>query len=209
MSQLMARLGSSVKRAALTHHDPLRDDEAIDRLLASIRARLGENASSLDVFAAAEGQIVIAAELTGHSSDHAMLAPMLRAARCELIQAEISQPPGVVLADAGYWSVPGIEEIEQAGSQVLVPAQAKNPKGRIRRRQTKVTQMQHRLATEQGASLYRRRQQIIEPIYAHTKIGRRIDRFQRRGLSACRSEWRLIAATHNLLKLWRAQIATV
>src|SRR5690348_8782388 len=58
MSQLMARLGSSVKRAALTHHDPLRDDEAIDRLLASIRARLGENASSLDVFAAAEGQIV-------------------------------------------------------------------------------------------------------------------------------------------------------
>jgi phosphoribosyl 1,2-cyclic phosphodiesterase/CheY-like chemotaxis protein len=49
---------AEVKRAALTHHDPLRDDEAIDRLLASIRARLGENASSLDVFAAAEGQIV-------------------------------------------------------------------------------------------------------------------------------------------------------
>ncbi len=49
---------AEVKRAALTHHDPLRDDDAIDRLLASIRARLGENASSLDVFAAAEGQIV-------------------------------------------------------------------------------------------------------------------------------------------------------
>src|SRR6266516_2930296 len=49
---------AEVKRVALTHHDPLRDDDAIDRLLASIRARLGENASSLDVFAAAEGQIV-------------------------------------------------------------------------------------------------------------------------------------------------------
>jgi phosphoribosyl 1,2-cyclic phosphodiesterase/DNA-binding response OmpR family regulator len=49
---------AKVKRVALTHHDPLRDDDAIDCLLASIRARLRENASSLDVFAAAEGQVV-------------------------------------------------------------------------------------------------------------------------------------------------------
>jgi phosphoribosyl 1,2-cyclic phosphodiesterase/DNA-binding response OmpR family regulator len=49
---------AEVKRVALTHHDPLRDDDAIDRLLASIRARLRENASSLDVFAAVEGQVV-------------------------------------------------------------------------------------------------------------------------------------------------------
>ena len=49
---------AEVKRVALTHHDPLRDDDAIDRLLASIRERLRENASSLDVFAAVEGQVV-------------------------------------------------------------------------------------------------------------------------------------------------------
>ena len=48
---------AEVKRTALTHHDPLRDDDAIDRLLASIRATLRANASSLDVFAAAEGQV--------------------------------------------------------------------------------------------------------------------------------------------------------
>jgi hypothetical protein len=33
---------------------------------------------------------------------------------------------------------------------------------------------------------------------------RRTDRFLRRGLAAWRAEWQLIAATHNLLKLWRA-----
>jgi ribonuclease BN (tRNA processing enzyme)/DNA-binding response OmpR family regulator len=49
---------AEVKRVALTHHDPLRDDDAIDRLLASVRARLRENACSPDVFAAAEGQVV-------------------------------------------------------------------------------------------------------------------------------------------------------
>jgi hypothetical protein len=64
-------------------------------------------------------------------------------------------------------------------------------------------QMRDTLATEEGRALYRRRTQIIEPVFAHIKVLRRADRFQRRGLPACRSEWRLIAATHNLLKLWR------
>jgi ribonuclease BN (tRNA processing enzyme)/CheY-like chemotaxis protein len=49
---------AQVKRVALTHHDPLRDDDVIDRLIANIRAKLRENTSSFDVFAAVEGQIV-------------------------------------------------------------------------------------------------------------------------------------------------------
>ena len=44
---------------------------------------------------------------------------------------------------------------------------------------------------------------MIEPVFAQTKVTRRAERFQRRGMAACRAEWRLIAATHNLLKLWR------
>jgi hypothetical protein len=44
---------------------------------------------------------------------------------------------------------------------------------------------------------------MIEPIFAHTKFNRRMDRFQRRGRSAVRSEWRLMTATHNLLKLYK------
>jgi hypothetical protein len=44
---------------------------------------------------------------------------------------------------------------------------------------------------------------MIEPVFANTKFNRRYDRFLRRGRSACRSEWRLINATHNLLKLYK------
>jgi transposase len=44
---------------------------------------------------------------------------------------------------------------------------------------------------------------MVEPVFAQIKSNRRIDRFKRRGLAAARSEWRLIAATHNLLKLHR------
>jgi hypothetical protein len=44
---------------------------------------------------------------------------------------------------------------------------------------------------------------MIEPVFGDTKLNRKIDRFQRRGRAACHSEWRLITATHNLLKVWR------
>ena len=67
--------------------------------------------------------------------------------------------------------------------------------------------MRRVLATPAGAALYRRRSGMIEPVFADTKFNRKIDRFQRRGRAACRSEWRLITATHNLLKLWRATAA--
>jgi hypothetical protein len=48
---------------------------------------------------------------------------------------------------------------------------------------------------------------MIEPVFANTKFNRRIDRFLRRGRAACRSEWRLITASHNLLKLYAHQSA--
>jgi hypothetical protein len=67
--------------------------------------------------------------------------------------------------------------------------------------------MRRVLATDRGKELYAKRQAMIEPVFAHTKFNRRMDRFQRRGRSAARSEWRLITATHNLLKLHRHQLA--
>jgi hypothetical protein len=44
---------------------------------------------------------------------------------------------------------------------------------------------------------------MVEPVFAQIKSNRRIGRFKRRGRAAARSEWRLITATHNLLKLHR------
>jgi hypothetical protein len=62
-------------------------------------------------------------------------------------------------------------------------------------------------ATELGAERYRKRSAMIEPVFGDTKFNRKIDCFQRRGRAASRSEWPLITATHNLLKLWRATAA--
>jgi len=97
------------------------------------------------------------------------------------------------------------------GSQVIVnpdsSARASRPADQRKLRDKRVhglyAHMQRVISSELDAALYRRRQQMIEPIFAQTKVARRADRFQRRGLAACRYEWRLLAASHNLLKLYR------
>ena len=61
--------------------------------------------------------------------------------------------------------------------------------------------------SERGGELYRKRQPMIEPVFAQMKFNRGLDRFKRRGRGAVRTEWRLITATHNLLKLHRHAIA--
>jgi hypothetical protein len=40
-------------------------------------------------------------------------------------------------------------------------------------------------------------------VFAQIKHNRKIRTLSRRGLAAANSEWNLITATHNLLKLWR------
>ena len=69
------------------------------------------------------------------------------------------------------------------------------------------TWMRRLLASDAGRELYHKRHQTIEPVFGQIKSNRKIDRFQRRGRTAVRSEWRLAAMTHNLLKLHQHQIA--
>jgi CheY-like chemotaxis protein len=49
-------VAARAKRLALFHHDPLRNDDAVDGLVATCRERARDADSPLDVFAAAEGQ---------------------------------------------------------------------------------------------------------------------------------------------------------
>ena len=67
--------------------------------------------------------------------------------------------------------------------------------------------MRRVLATPHGHDLYRQRQITIEPVFGQIKFNRAIKRFQRRGRTACRSEWRFIAASHNVLKLHHHRLA--
>jgi transposase len=155
-----------------------------------------------------EQQIVLAAEITLDSPDFGHLEPMIDALAHQLTRAGITERPEVVLADAGYWHQEQMQEITRRGMQVLVPPDSRNRKGaRAGWTGGMYTWMRQVLAHEPGNGLYRKRPGMIEPVFADEKFNRGIDRFQRRGRAAALSEWRLINATHNLLKLHRHRIS--
>lgn len=72
---------------------------------------------------------------------------------------------------------------------------------------TPTAQMIAKLDSPRGQRLYKKRSASVEPVFAQIKHNRRIRTFTRRGLAAVDSEWKLITATHNLLKLWRLTLA--
>ncbi len=155
-----------------------------------------------------EHQVVLAAEIETVGADFGHLEPMLDATQRELAAAGIHELPEVLLADAGYWHGEQMQRIAERGIEVLIPPDTS------RRRTTRrnwdggrYDEMRQVLATDRGGELYRKRQPMIEPVFAQMKFNRGLDRFRRRGRGAVRTEWRLITATHNLLKLHRHALA--
>ncbi len=154
-------------------------------------------------------QIIVAADITQQSNDSGQLEPMIRQAAGVLAAIGHHEELDTVLADGGYWNNAHITALDNDGINVLIPTRS-TVRTKARRYAPKqgphAERIDRLLDTPRGKALYTRRQHMIEPVFANTKFNRGIRRFSRRGLVACRSEWRLIAATHNLMKLYRAQI---
>ena len=156
-----------------------------------------------------EQQVILAAEITIDAGDFGHLEPMLDTTLDHLTKQGVVEQPEVVLADAGYWHTRQIQSIAERGIEVLVP-----PDGTMRDgirpgwEHGFFDVMRRKLLTDHGRQLYAKRKITVEPVYGQIKHNRHIDRFMRRGRAAAQSEWRLIAATHNLLKLHNHWIAS-
>jgi len=156
-------------------------------------------------------QIILAAEVTVDAADFGRLEPMLDTTLASLQRAGVSEQPEVLLADAGYWHTAQMRRLTERGIEVLAPPDG-NMRAGIRPgwEGGAYQQMRDTLASDHGRELYSQRKITIEPVFGQIKHNRHIERFMRRGRSAARSEWRLITATHNLLKLhnhWAANTA--
>jgi transposase len=202
------RYGGNVKPLTLpdTPTDKINTTDLDSRLQKTALGWLqGYNAQA----AANQHQIVLAADVMVASPDFGHLEPVLAQARDQLARAGISDKPQVVVADAGYWHQEQMQRVMADGITVLVTPDGGLRKGPRRPGWDKglYAFMRAVIASEHGEALYKRRQQIIEPVFANTKHNREIRRFLRRGRSAARTEWRLITATHNLLKLHTHHLA--
>jgi hypothetical protein len=157
-----------------------------------------------------EHQVVVAAALTQQANDLQQLAPMLAAVDQTLAAADLDQRPGMLLADAGYWSIANLTSIPNAPELLIPPAKhgrqgkpRKDDKPSESKSDGLRAAMVAKLASDQGKACYAKRKQTVEPVFGQVKEQQGARRFSRRGLAACDTEWKLLCSTHNLLKLWR------
>ncbi len=160
-------------------------------------------------------QVIVAEDVTQQENDKQQLHPMLEQTESNRQAVGIQEETGVALADAGYSSDENFTK-KPAGDVELLVATQKDykqrkamqdqppPAGPIPDSLSATELMERKLLTDRGRELYKLRSRTVEPVFGQIKDVRGFDRFMRRGFEACRSEWSLICATHNLLKLWRS-----
>jgi transposase len=162
-----------------------------------------------------EDQIIVAEDVTQEENDKQQLHPMLEQTEANRQAVGIEEETGVALADAGYCSEENFTKTPAGDVELLVAVQKEYkqrkalqnlppPEEPIPDGVSPTALMERKLLTERGRELYKVRGKTVEPVFGQIKDVRGFDKFMRRGIEACRSEWSLICATHNLLKLWRS-----
>ena len=152
-------------------------------------------------------QVIVAAEITQQVIDREQLLPMV-----ESIRSSAPAIPQTILADAGYWDTASLRDLSRQGIQVLISPDSlvqssPAPLPATVRRNEEATSMRALLLSPAGRALYKLRQATVEPVFGCIKEARGLRRFRFRGLTRVACEWKLICATHNLLKLFRHRTA--
>ena len=148
-------------------------------------------------------QIIVATDLSNYTKDDKALRHMVTL---------LPGKPEVLTADSGYATEENITYLKKKridayiaigrqkhGSQSEGP-----PRGRIPQHLSVKERMARKLKTKQGRAIYARRKAIVEPVIGQIKHAQGIRSLSLRGYAKARAEWFLIAASHNLRKLFKA-----
>jgi transposase len=155
-------------------------------------------------------QVITAADITCNPSDALNYTTML-----DQCAANTGTHPKQALADAGYCSEANLEAAKDrqlacgtdtfvatgrlAHDEQVPPA----PRGRIPKNATLKERMARKLRTVPGRAAYARRKAIVEPVFGQIMTCQNGRRLLLRGETGARGEWRLLAACHNLRKIFR------
>lgn len=210
--QQRQKASNQLRRAKSRAAKPSRQYNFVDpdsRVMKDNARKCFVQAYNAQIAADSHAQVIVAAELTQQTTDRRQLLPMVQAV-CQATGGA----PGTITADAGYWDTTSLRDPSLATIQVLVsPDSQPQPPGAPlppnAPHNDDAMHMRERLASETGKALYAKRKATVEPVFGQIKEARGIRRFRLRSLKKVTCEWKLICATHNLLKLFRHRIALV
>jgi transposase len=156
-------------------------------------------------------QLIVGQGVTQAPNDKEQVQPMV-----EAVEEQSGQRPEELVADSGYCSEKNLEYLESGaepnqrieaylatGRQKHGEVGKRCPRGPLPKGATRVDRMRRKLQTKVGAAIYAARKAIVEPVFGQIKQARGFRRFSVRGLAQVRSEWALVCATHNILKMYR------
>ena len=160
---------------------------------------------------------MLACDVSQDTGDVELFGPMNDTLARSLTAAGIHPEVELILADAGYCSEanltsPGPDRLiattkdhkQRRAAREL--GQIDGPHPPMRR---PIEEMEHLLRTPQGATAYKQRSCLIEPVFGDRKHNRGVRHFRRRGLSAVRSEWAFTHLAGNMLKLYKHRAAAI
>lgn len=130
----------------------------------------------------------------------------------ERVREQAGQKVQQVLADSGYCSEENLRMAAKkkvdlyvaTGKQKHNQPVPSSPRSRIPKSATLVERMKRKLMSKPAQGIYARRKSIVEPVFGQIKQAQGFRQFLLRGVGKVRSEWALVCATHNMLKLYRA-----
>ena len=155
-------------------------------------------------------QIITAADITDCASDCPSYTPML-----DQCAANTGTHPKQAVIDAGYCSDDNLQaaaarQQEHGTDTFMATGRLRHdeqvppaPRGRIPADATPKQRMARKLRTKPGRAAYRHRKAIVEPVFGQIITCQNGRRLLLRGKTGARAEWRLLAACHNLLKVFR------
>jgi ribonuclease HI len=159
----------------------------------------------------ADFQLIVGQTVTQAPNDKAQVQAMV-----EAVEEQAGQRPAELVADSGYCSEKNLEYLESSaepgqrmeayiatGRQKHGAVGKPRPRGRLPQGASSVERMRRKPQTKAGAMIYAARKAIVEPVFGQIKQARGFRRFSLRGLAKVRSEWALVCATHNILKMYR------
>jgi transposase len=151
-----------------------------------------------------EDHLIVGQRVTQNAADNDSLIPLVEEA-----ERQTGSRAEKVLADAGFFSLDNVEELERRGFDVYLPdsnlARELNTGQRCAgmRLSPRQRRMRQKLRSPVGRAVYGKRKAMVEPVLGSLKEQRGMRRFRLRGLHNVAIEFAMAAIAFNLTRLAR------
>jgi len=145
----------------------------------------------------AEERLIVATHLSANTSDSTVLVEMT-----QRVTRNLGRKPMRVLADSGYRSEVNFVEMEKRKIDAYIALTRGEPApGDVNPSRPATRRMARKLATRRGRARYKRRKDIVEPLFGWAKQALGFRGFLMRGLKKVQGEWNLVCAALNLRRM--------